>query len=48
VDLAAGYKVKGRRVERAADLAPALEESFATNAPMLLDVPIDPAVPPLF
>ncbi len=48
VDLAAGYKVKGRRVERASDLATALEESFATNAPMLLDVPIDPAVPPLF
>jgi benzoylformate decarboxylase len=48
VQLAAGYLVKGRRVERARDLAAAFEESFATAAPMLLDVPIDPAVPPLF
>jgi benzoylformate decarboxylase len=48
VQLAAGYLVKGMRVERAKDLASALEESFATEAPMLLDVPIDPAVPPLF
>jgi benzoylformate decarboxylase len=48
VQLAAGYKVKGRRVERARDLAAALEESFAADGPMLLDVPIDPAVPPLF
>jgi benzoylformate decarboxylase len=48
VQLAAGYKVKGRRIERARDLGPALEESFATEEPVLLDVPIDPAVPPLF
>jgi benzoylformate decarboxylase len=48
VQLAAGYLVKGRRVERASDLAAAFEESFAAAEPMLLDVPIDPAVPPLF
>jgi benzoylformate decarboxylase len=48
LQLAAGYGVKGRRVERATDLAPAFEESFGTNVPMLLDVPIDPSVPSLF
>jgi benzoylformate decarboxylase len=48
VHLAAGYNVRGRRVERARDFAPALEESFAANEPTLFDVPIDPSVPPLF
>jgi benzoylformate decarboxylase len=45
---AAGYGVRGRRIERASELAPALLESFAAGGPTLIEVPVDPSVPPLF
>lgn len=44
---ARSYGVRGCRVERASELLPALLDSFAGDGPVLIDVPIDPAAPPL-
>lgn len=45
---AVSYGVRACRIERAAQLAPALLDSFALEGPTLIEVPIDPSVPPLF
>ena len=46
--LAAGMGCAALRVDAAADLAPALETAFASPAPMLLDVALDPAIHALY
>jgi benzoylformate decarboxylase len=48
VSLAAGMGCAGRRISRAAELRLALEVSFATPGPDLLEVVIDPAIPKLY
>jgi benzoylformate decarboxylase len=44
VALAAGFGLRGVRVERAADLAATLREAFAARAPLLVDVPVDTSI----
>jgi benzoylformate decarboxylase len=46
--LAAAYGLPARRVERSAELAPALDESFALAGPSLIDVVVDSAARKLF
>lgn len=46
--LARGYGCEALRVEKAAMLAPALTQSFASEGPVVLDVPIDSTVPLLY
>jgi benzoylformate decarboxylase len=48
VALAHGHGCKASRVTRAAELAPALRQAFATAAPTLVEVVVDRAVPRLF
>jgi benzoylformate decarboxylase len=44
VALAAGFGAQGRRIERASDLAGALETAIAAREPFLLDVAVDTAI----
>jgi benzoylformate decarboxylase len=48
VALARGFGMDARRVERAADLVPALEASHRSPGPILVDVVVDTAVKTLF
>jgi benzoylformate decarboxylase len=48
VSLAAGMGCAGLRVEDAASLDAALDQAFATDLPMLIDVIVDHAVPHLY
>ncbi len=48
VHLAAGMGCRGRKVTRAAELAPALARSFASAGPDLLEIVVDPAIPKLY
>ncbi|MGO4728329.1 MULTISPECIES: benzoylformate decarboxylase [unclassified Inquilinus] len=47
VSLAAGYGLTAERVSAAADLPAALRRGIASNVPHLVEVEIDPTVPPL-
>ena len=44
ISLARGFGCAGERVERAAELVPALERALVGDAPYVLDVVVDPAV----
>lgn len=46
--IATGFGVPARRCETAEQVAAALEEGFALDGPLLLDVPVDPAIPHLY
>jgi benzoylformate decarboxylase len=48
VDVARGFGCRGSRVERAAQLAPALAQAFASSEPWLVDVRMDRAVQTLY
>jgi benzoylformate decarboxylase len=48
VDLARGFGCQGTRVERAAQLAPALAKAFSADSPWLVDVRMDRAVQQLY
>ena len=48
VALAKGFGCAGRRVERAADLIPALEASHREPGPFLVDVVVESAIKKLF
>ncbi len=48
VDVARGFGCRASRVERAAQLAPALAQAFAANEPWLVDVRMDRAVQTLY
>jgi benzoylformate decarboxylase len=48
VAIARGYSCTAARVERAADLAGALQRALAAGGPWVLDVRVDPAVPVLY
>ena len=47
VSLAKGYGVAAERVSAATDLAAALSRGMSAGAPHLVEVEIDPTVPPL-
>ena len=46
--IAAGFGVPARRCETPAQVIAALEEGLALDGPLLLDVPVDPAIPHLY
>ncbi len=48
VDIARGFGVEGRLVERAQDVIPALRAAFAAQSPVLLDVHLDTGFKPLY
>jgi benzoylformate decarboxylase len=41
--LAASMGVHAQRIDRAADIAPALEAAIASSAPNLIEIPVGPA-----
>jgi len=41
--LAASMGVPGRRIDRAADIAPALEAGISSRIPNLIEIPVSPA-----
>jgi benzoylformate decarboxylase len=47
VSLAKGYGVTAERISTPSDLAAALRRGMASERPHLVEVEIDPAVPPL-
>ncbi len=47
VSLAKGYGLTAERISATADLAKALGRGMASDKPHLIEVEIDPAVPPL-
>jgi benzoylformate decarboxylase len=48
VDIARGFGVEGRVVNRVQDVQPALRSAFAGNSPVLLDVHLDAGYKPLY
>ena len=48
IDVARGFGCRSSRVERAAQLAPALAQAYASNEPWLIDVRMDRAVQKLY
>jgi thiamine pyrophosphate-dependent acetolactate synthase large subunit-like protein len=48
VDIARGFGCRASRVERAAQLAPALVEAFASSHPWLVDVRMDRSADKLY
>ena len=47
-DVAGGFGVPGFRIHRGKDLESALVESFLRDGPSFVDIPVDPATPPLY
>jgi benzoylformate decarboxylase len=48
VEIARGFGCKALLVDKAASLQPALTEAWRTDGPVLIDVPVDAAVPKLY